>query len=86
MFNKLKALFKEKEYQTIENYSEGEFEIHVKEDEDGAQMVNLRDFMKNHTIEITKKNSMIKHVIYASDATIKIEIPISIYRKIIEGK
>lgn len=86
MFTKFKAFFKGKEYKTIESYSEGEFEIQVKEDEEGAQMVSLRNLLRNQIVEITKKNSMIEHVIRDSDGTIKIEIPISIYKKVIDRK
>lgn len=86
MFTKLKSLFKGKEYKVIESYSEGDIEVQVKEDEEGAQMMHLRNLMRNHIVEITQNDSMIVHVIRDSEGMTKIETPIHIYQKLIDRK
>lgn len=86
MFAKLKTFFKGKEYKIIESYSEGDFEVQVKEDEEGDQMVQLRNLMRNQIVEITQNDSMIVHIIRDSEGMTKIETPIHIYQKLIDGK
>lgn len=88
MLNKIKSFFKGKDYTVIERYSEGGFEIRVKEDEDANQLISLRDTLENQLIEVSKSEDSIKHVIYDSLKGIKIEvdIPISTYKRLMADK
>lgn len=84
MIKKLKNLLKVKEYKVKESYSEGGYDIKVKEDEDAEQLISLKEHLENQTIDITKNEDSIKHVIYDGLRGVKTEIniPISAYRKL----
>lgn len=86
LIQKLKNLLKVKEYSVKESYSEGGFDIQVKEDEDAEQLISLREHAQTPLIEVTKHEDVIKHVIYDSLRGVKteIDIPISVYRKVMK--
>lgn len=88
MIQKLKKLLKVKEYNVKASYSEGGYEIQIKEDEDAEQLISLREHLQNQLIEITKNEDSIKHVIYDSlkGVNMEVDIPISVYRKILEDE
>lgn len=85
MFNKIKSYFKGQEYTTIESYSQGGYDVKIKVDEGGKQVVHLRDHLNNLLIEITQNDSQVKHEIYDGlrGITTVIEVPTDIYQKVI---
>lgn len=87
MIQKLKNLLKVKEYSVKESYSEGNYEIKVKEDEDADPLISLRNHLQNQTIEVTKVDDKLKHVIYDQLRGVKTEIniPMSVYHKIMNN-
>lgn len=87
MFNKIKNYFKGQEYTTIESYSQEGYEVKIKEDEEGKQVVHLRDHLNNRLIEISQNDSKVKHEIYDGlrGVTTVIEVPSSVYRKVIRS-
>lgn len=53
------------------SYGRNQFEIQVREDEEGARIIRLRNFTQNKIVEITKNDSMIEHIIRDPDRTVK---------------
>lgn len=84
MIKKLKNLLKVKDYKVKESYSEGGYDIKVKEDDNAEKMISLREPSHNQLIEVTMHENKIKHIVFDQARGIKteIDIPMSVYRKI----
>lgn len=84
MFSFLK-LFKKRELDLIESYTLNGLDVRIKVDQEGKKVVELISSTPNRKIEIEKEGTVIKHKIYdAHDGAFVVEIPISLYQKIME--
>lgn len=86
MFSKIKNHIKRKDYVTIESYSQNGYEIKIQKDEEGEQVIHLRDHLNNRLIEITQNSSNVKHEIHDGlrGITTVFEIPTDVYQKVLK--
>lgn len=85
MFSKIKNHIKRKDYVTIESYFQNGYDIKIQKDEEGKQVIHLRDHLNNRLIEITQNDSNIKHEIHDGlrGITTVFEVPTNVYQKVL---